>query len=572
MGDGDGPSPGEALHPQLRLDELLRQLQGQVDTVLTVRDRMQELLSAVVSVGSNLELGDVLDRIVRAAVELVDATYGALGVLDEQGVSLIEFRYLGISEEEARAIGHLPSGHGILGLLITDPRPLRLRDLSKHPASYGFPPNHPPMSDFIGVPVRVRGQVFGNLYLTEKKTGVEFDESDENILQALAAAAGVAVENARLFETSQRGERWRRASSDVVSALLSGSDVAPVLDLIAARARDFTDATQALVLLPEDDSTSLRIVAAAGEDAARLAGVNVAMGDGRAGAVYASGVAESWGVGEAPVAQRLADVGDVGHRLVVPLGDKGHTRGVLLVYNRPGVSFSPSVLETLTAFAEQAAVAIELAERRRDTERLSLYQDRERIARNLHDLVIQRLFATGMGLANVSRMIPVQPRLAGERVDKAVDDIDVTIRDIRSTIFALQNPETYERGLRTRILDVVAESAPVLGFEPSVLFEGLVDTMIPDHVGSHLLAVVRESLANVAKHARAGSAAVSVDVGDDVVVEVRDDGVGPPREGRRSGLANLANRAGELGGSLDVTDAHPGTVLRWRVPLTTPDG
>ncbi|MQA78819.1 MAG: GAF domain-containing protein [Streptosporangiales bacterium] len=528
---------------------------------------MHQLLEAVVSVGSNLDLRDVLDRIVTAAVELVDARYGALGVLDDTGERLTEFRYRGVERAEADGIGHLPSGLGILGVLIKHPHPLRLGDLAEHPDSYGFPENHPPMRTFLGVPIRVRGTVFGNLYLTEKRGDREFDEADESILEALAAAAGIAVENARLYEAAQLGERWRIASSEVVSALLSGTNTVEVLELVAERARELADAVQANVLLPADRDSTLRIVAAAGEDAPLLTGITVSMDDGRAGAVYESGVPESWGTYDSAPVRRLAEIVTIGPRLVVPLGETGQTRGVLVTYNRPGVPFSPLVLETLNAFAEQAAVAIELFERRRDAEMLSVYEDRDRIARNLHDLVIQRLFATGMGIESASRLVGVDPVTAAERLGRAVDDIDHTIREIRSTIFALQNPATTERRLRSRILDVVAESTPALGFEPSVRFDGLVDTMVPDDVSQHLLAVLREALANVAKHARAGSASVHVVVDKDVRLEIRDDGVGLAPEGRRSGLTNLEARARMLEGSFTAVAEPPGTVLRWRAPV-----
>lgn len=567
MGETDAPRSSRTLHPRLHLDELLSQLQDQIDAVVSTRDRMHQLLEAVVSVGSNLDLKDVLDRIVTAAVELVDARYGALGVLDDAGERLTEFRYRGVDRAEADDISHLPSGLGILGVLIQHPQPLRLADLSEHPDSYGFPENHPPMRSFLGVPIRVRGTVFGNLYLTEKRGGRRFDESDENILEALAAAAGIAVENARLYEAAQLGEKWRIASSEVVSALLSGINTAEVLELVAERARELADAVQANVLLPAEQDESLRIVAAAGEDAQLLTGVVVSMSDGRAGAVYESGVPESWGTGDVAPVQRLDQIVTIGPRLVVPLGETGQTRGVLVTYNRPGVPFSPLVLETLSAFAEQAAVAIELFERRRDAEMLSVYEDRDRIARNLHDLVIQRLFATGMGIESASRLVGVDPATASERLGKAVDDIDHTIREIRSTIFALQNPATTERRLRTRILDVVAESTSALGFEPSVRFDGLVDTMVPDDVAHHLLAVLREGLANVAKHANAGTATVLVAVADDVHLEIRDDGVGLAPEGRQSGLANLAERARVLEGSFSAGAEPPGTVLRWRAPV-----
>lgn len=568
VGGEHEPRPPSAVHPKLRLDELLTELQDQVGAVLGVRDRMHQLLDAVVSVGSNLDLGEVLDRIVRTAVDLVDARYGALGVLDEDGKHLAEFVYHGIDRDTADEIGHLPSGYGILGALITDPRPLRLHNLATHPASYGFPPDHPPMRSFLGVPIRVHGKIFGNLYLTEKRSAEEFDEQDESVLVALAAAAGIAVDNARLFEASQAGEAWRSASSEVVSALLSGTETTEVLALIAAQARQLTQARQAAVLLAESGDAALRVVACSGEDSPKIDGITVPADDTGAGDVFASGVplaAES--ASQAPVGG-LADHVDMGPRIIVQLGEPSQARGVLVVYRHEHEPpFRGMVLEVLSAFAAQTAVAIELAERRRDAERLSVHDDRDRIARNLHDHVIQRLFAIGMSIQGATRMASVDARTTADRLDKAVDDIDETIREIRSTIFALQQRTETENGLRSRLVGVLAEQAQALGFEPSVSFQGLVDTAVPDELSYHVVAVLREALANVAKHAQARSAAVTLSVNDQLLLEVRDDGVGLPAAGRRSGLANLETRARRLGGSFTAQGSDAGTVLRWQVPL-----
>lgn len=557
-----------SLRPNLRLDELLGQMQDQISTVIDVRDKLYQLLNAVISIGSNLELAEVLDRIVRAGMELVEARYGALAVLDEHGERVEEFVHHGMDAEVAERIGHFPEGLGILGLLIKESKPLRLRDISAHPESYGFPPDHPPMRTFLGVPIPVRDVLFGNLYLAEKEGGQEFDEGDENLLTALATAAGIAVENARLYQVIQLSDRSRQATSEIVSALLSGQPTTDVLTMVADWGRRLADAAHANILLPVENDDGMRIVATAGEDTARMLGVTVTMADGRAGAVYHTGVPESWDGYAVSSMPTLADLVEIGPRLVIPLGEAGQTRGVLVVYNRRGKTFRPMVLETLTTFAEQAALAIELFEQRRTAESVLVYEERERIARNLHDLVIQRLFATGMGIENATRMIGVDPKTASGRLSRAVDDIDATIREIRSTIFALQNTDANPRGLRSRVLDVVSESSAALGFEPSVHFAGLIDTNVPVDVSDDLLAVLREALANVARHARATSCAVQVEVGEDVVLEVADDGVGLPDSGRRSGLANLAERARKLGGSFTTTADGTGTSLRWQVPVT----
>ncbi|HEX6444600.1 MAG TPA: GAF domain-containing protein [Streptosporangiales bacterium] len=559
-------APSSLRPDEMDLPDLLGQMQRQVTTVIDVRDRLYELLNAVISIGSNLELSEVLDRIVRAGMELVQARYGALAVLDAHGERVEEFIYHGVDADEAAPIGHYPEGLGILGVLIKEPRPLRLSDINAHPEAYGFPPNHPHMRTFLGVPVLVRDVVFGNLYFTEKTDGKDFDEADEDLLTALATAAGVAIENARLYQETQLSDRSREASSAIVSALLSGLPTTEVLTLVAEWGRRLADAVHANILLPTDDENGMRIVATSGEDTDKMLGMNLTMTDGRAGAVYRTGVPESWDGYALSSMPTLAEIVEIGPRLVIPLGEAGQTRGVLVVYNRRGKTFRPKVLETLTTFAEQAALAIELFEQRRAAESVLVYEERERIARNLHDLVIQRLFATGMGIENATRMIGIEPRTVARRLGKAVEDIDATIREIRSTIFALQNTDA-PLGLRSRVLDVVTESTSALGFEPSVHFAGLIDTNVPIDVSDDLIAVLREALANVARHARATSCGVQVAVGDDVVLEVTDDGVGLPETGRRSGLANLAERARRLGGSFTTQAGGSGTSLRWQVPL-----
>jgi signal transduction histidine kinase len=367
--------------------------------------RLRALVAAVLGISSDLSLPHVLRNIVTSAVEVIGARYGALGVLSEHGDGLSEFVYVGIEPDEAKAIGHPPEGHGILGLLIVDPRPLRLPDLSRHPDSFGFPPHHPPMQSFLGVPIRVRDQVFGNLYLTEKPDGDEFTAEDESLAVALAGAAGIAIENARLH----------------------------------ARLRD-----------------------------------------------------------------------------------------------------------------------------------LALIEDRERIAADLHDTVIQRLFATGLALQGTVRAIASPD--AAARVEAAVGDLNETIREIRSTIFALQAPRTPGRGLRAEILGLATEAGASLRFEPHIQLDGPLDAAVDDEVATQLLSVLREGLSNVVRHAKANRVDVSVAVADGRVhAEILDDGVGPGdamRAGGR-GLANLSRRAEALGGQMTIA-ARPGgrgTQLTWQVPL-----
>ncbi|MGQ0520558.1 MAG: GAF domain-containing protein [Actinomycetota bacterium] len=368
---------------------------------------LRQLLDAVLSVSSDLDLPTVLHRIVEAAVALVDARYGALGVLDASGTSLAQFLTVGVSEETHRAIGELPHGHGILGLLIVDPKPIRLPDLHEHPDSYGFPPHHPPMRSFLGVPVRVRDRVFGNLYLTDKTTAEVFTDVDEELVVALAAAAGIAIENARL-----------------------------------------------------------------------------------------------------------------------------HAR----------------------------------------VQELALLEDRERIARDLHDTVIQRLFATGLSLQGAARLVQ-RPEVAA-RIGQAVEDLDLTVKHIRSAIFGLESSRAGPDSLRARVLSLAAEAAGALGFDPRVLFDGPLDTAVPAPVAAEIETVAREALSNVARHAKARRVDLSlrVDLGADVVLLVTDDGVGPDAGGPAGedgglGLRNMARRAERLGGTLELrAGEHQGSELEWRVP------
>ena len=563
--------PGEdraRVLPQLKLDDLLAELQTRLAAVVDTRDRVQALLEAVVSIESDLELESVLRRIVEAATRLADARYGALGVIGE-GARLARFITVGVTEEEIEAIGCWPTGQGILGLLIRKPASIRLPDLTRHPASRGFPPAHPPMRRFLGVPVRVREEVFGNLYLTEKAGGGEFDEDDESIVVALATAAGVAIENARLYQDARQRERWREASAEVSTSLLSGTASAEVLELVARRAREICDATLATVALAEGDE--LAVEAADGTDAGLLLGRRVRVEDGLAGPVLRGGGSLILpDAADAARTVRSPPPLPIGPVMIVPMGTGPAVRGVLSVANPPGgPAFTASSQRLLEAFAGQAAVALEVAERRRDAERLVLLEDRDRIAKDLHDTVIQRLFATAMTLMSAAKTTD-QPDVA-VRVHRAVDDLDETIRQIRSTIFALQAaPGGRGPGLRDRILTVTEGVAESLGFTPAVRMDGLLDTEVGDEIADQLLAVLNEALSNVVRHAHAHrvGVSVSIDAGGSVVLVVEDDGTGIPPGGRRSGLRNLAERARNLGGSFEIRAREGGgSVLEWRVPL-----
>jgi signal transduction histidine kinase len=373
---------------------------------------LRHLIDAVLIVSSDLDLPSMLLRIVHAAVDLVDARFGALGVLDATQSRLAQFITVGLDDEARARIGDLPEGHGLLGALIVDARPLRLPDLRLHPDSYGFPPNHPEMRSFLGVPIRVRDEVFGNLYLTDKTTADAFTDVDEELAVGLAGAAGVAIENTRLHT-------------------------------------------------------------------------------------------------------RLYEIG--------------------------------------------------------------MIEDRERIARDLHDTVIQRLFATGLALQGAARMATSDPEATQQRIETAIDDLDTTVKQIRTSIFDLEASGPRDTSLREQVLAIAREATTSLRSDPRVRFDGPVDTVVTEPITAHLLATLREALSNVARHAEASEVEIDVVARDgQLSLQVTDDGIGPTlgdagdqHDHLGLGLTNLARRAEVLGGTLQLEPRDPrGTRLVWRVPLS----
>lgn len=558
--------------PKLRLDELLDELQARIDAARGTQDRVHSLLEAVLSVGRELDLPQVLRRIVEAAVVLVDAEYGALGVIGDDS-RLSEFLTVGIGEERREEIGELPSGHGILGELIRHPEPLRLPELSEHPASYGFPDHHPPMHSFLGVPIRVREKVFGNIYLTEKRGAAEFDAEDESVLSTLAVAAGVAIENARLYEETRLSERWMRASGEVTSALLSGTSGAEVLELIVEQAREIASADVGMIAEYMIGAEELRPVLAFGADAEQRSGLVLSAQDGFVAAALttAEPVVSADIERDARTGEGESQWAGLGPVVAVPLGAGGKARGVLLLGRLAGrTPFSGADSGPLLGFAGQAALALELDERRRDAEQLALLQDRDRIARDLHDLAIQRLFAAGMTLQSAQRFVD-HPE-AVERLSRTVDDLDDTIKIIRSTIFGLRAHGGGAKeggGLRGRVSEAVKVSATSFGFAPALRVEGLVDTDVPGEVADHALAVLGEALSNAVRHSGAHSVDVHLQCArGELALTVTDDGCGVPDGVARSGLKNLEDRARALGGTLTLGERPQGggTRLVWRVP------
>ena len=528
---------------------------------------LRALLATVGLIASDLDLNTTLQRIVDAAAELSGARYAALGVLDE-GVPVRrvrEFVTHGISAAERLRIGAPPTGHGILGVLIDDPKPLRVDNLADHPLSYGFPANHPAMTTFLGAPIRIGNRVFGNLYLTERIGGGPFTEQDTELVVALAAAAGVIIENARLYERMSRHRQWLEAAASVSAILLGTEPRGRPADVIAEHALVAGNADVATLFLCPPGGSELRVAGSAGVASTSLnehdlmAGVG-AGGNGGAGAdfglstpqaVLATGVSVSPGPSE---------------DLLVRVGNSPRVAGVLWLRWSPDHldRVHESTVGSAEAFAAQVSLVLEVAESQEDRARLAVFEDRDRIGRDLHDLVIQRLFAVGLTLENTSRLAG-EGRVA-DRISAAVDQLDVTIKDIRRTIFELGNPRRAA-DLRDEINETVSALVPSLGFKPQVRTMGAVHSGVSDEVRAHLLAVLHEALSNVARHALATSVTVVLEVSDQVVLTVADDGRGLRGAPSGNGLRNMHERAEKLGGTCELGPAgDTGTRVVWQVP------
>ena len=556
--------------PRMELDQLLGQLVERAQEVMAAQGRLRGLLRASRLVTSGLALPVVLRHVVEAARELVGARYGALGVLAPDG-GLAEFVHVGLPLDVVERIGHLPVGKGLLGALIDDPVPIRLADIAADDRSCGFPPGHPPMSSFLGVPIQVRGEVFGNLYLTESTRG-GFTAEDEQLATALAATAATAIDNARLYEASRTRGHWLEATASISARLLSpaADHAVDPLQLIAEQIRDVARADTVSVLLPTPGGDGLRAELAVGASAEIIPGTSYGLDTSISGLVFTTGDTVRLASPDAQAALRSAVPAglDAGPVLVVPLLGSDRTHGVLALVRRRGREVFTAEDEVMAAgFANQASVAIELGQARADQQRAALLDERERIAADLHDHVIQRLFATGLSLQALAARLGPGP--GADRVLENVRELDTTIAQIRTAIFALQqSPEGGPHGVRSRLLQVVADVSPALGRDPAVRLSGLVDTL-PAQVVDDLLAVLREALTNVARHAAAGTVEVEVDARPDrVTLVVYDDGVGIGDTTRRSGLANMRRRADQHDGSFEVAAHRPaGTRLVWTVPL-----
>ncbi|HSZ40744.1 MAG TPA: GAF domain-containing protein [Trebonia sp.] len=556
--------------PRLELDQLLVQLRDRTDDALAAQGRLRGLLRANALVAGELSLPVVLRQIVAAARDLVGARYAALGVLGRDG-ELEQFVHAGMDEDLVAAIGELPRGRGILGMLISEPAPLRLADLSSHPASAGFPPGHPPMTGFLGVPVRIGEEVFGNLYLTERSRGGEFTADDEQLAIALAAAAGAAIANARRFAESEQRRRWLDASAELTPLLLPGEAVQPHV-LMTRLAAAAADADFAALAVP-DGTDQATVTSVAGALADGLMDRVTALAESLCGqAIRAGKPALVTGEGREAAAAALG-VG-IGPLVIVPLAVGEQIRGALMLgrlSGRPG--YTSADLDMAASFAGHAAVSMELAQSRADQIILAQAEDRDRIAGDLHDHVIQELFALGMTLqGHAARADPA----TAARVSGYVNTLDEVIKKIRTSIFGLQQPRHAPAelpvGLPARVMEVIDEHTAQLGFTAGVSFAGPLDADTDEALAHDILAVIREALSNCARHARASAVTVSLVLRDGLLtLEITDNGRGIGTPVRSSGLSSMRRRAERNGGTFQhATPSGGGTRLTWTARLDKP--
>jgi signal transduction histidine kinase len=533
--------------------------------VLATQGRLRALLKANQAIVSQLELPSVLRRIVAAAAELANARYGGLAVLTADG-ELEDFVQVGMTEDDLQAIGRPPHGVGVLAAVVEDPRPIRLERLSDHPRFGGLPQGHPPIISFLGVPIRARGRVYGNLYLGDPQEGA-FSEEDEQLVQSLAATAGFAIENARLFSETQHRQAWASASAEITAQLLQGGSAGEALSLIATRILNLAEADSAYVALLSDDKDRMTFVEVQGEDPVSAKGMELPTEGTLTERVVRAGQPARFSEAELR-SQRVAFSEHFGPMMVIPLATPAHTLGALLVSRRTGGrSFSEAELELAADFAGRASVALELGVARSDQERMLLFEERGRIARELHDRVIQLLFGTGLQLQNVLASLP--PGRSAEQVDAAIAGVDDAIAQIRRIIFTLSSSALPGASTgRRRLLDLVVQLGSRLSIEPTLTFEGPVDGVVDDGLAEDVLAVVSEAVTNAVRHAAAKQVLVSVAADSrGLTVAVQNGGRPFAVSGRRSGLANLEERARRRGGTMTIGTEDGRTRLVWQVPV-----
>jgi signal transduction histidine kinase len=527
------------------------------------------LIRSGLALASELSLEHVLQRIVEAAAELTEARYGALGVLGPDG-RIVQFVTTGITPEQRAAMGDPPAGHGLLGLLIEEARPVRIPVIHEHPHSVGFPPNHPPMTSFLGAPVSSRGTAYGNLYLTDKRGGEPFDEEDEEAIVVLAAQAGIAVENARLYEEAHARERWLAASAEIATTILARTHTDEAIRLIASRARELVNADLAWVVAPMP-SGALRVAFADGQRADAILGMDLPMDDSISGDVIRTGraVVVDDPTDDDRAFEPLIEAGHVGPAVFVPLSVHGRAFGTLAAAHEPGGRpFEEEAIRLLESFADQAALALEYARVQQEVERLAVLEDRERIAKELHDGVIQALFAVGMGLQGTALMSGDEE--LATRIEGAVGELDRVIRDLRNYIFGLRPGILADRQLDKALRALVEEFQSKSGIVTIVELDETVASELSRMAGD-VVQLTREALSNVGRHSDAATCRVSLFQRDGTaVLEVDDDGKGfdPETVRRGDGLTNLEQRTAALGGKVAFESVPTqGTTVRIEIPV-----
>ncbi len=563
----EAPSwPGAGLDLEDLLDEIRRRAAGATEA----QERLAQLLDAVVAIGSDLDLPAVLTKVLDSACSLLGARYGALGVLDSTGYQLADFLTVGIDDDLRAQIGDLPRGGGVLGLLIRDPRTLRLDDIRTHPESVGFPAHHPPMRTFIGAAVRVRTRVFGNLYLCDRTDGEPFGSDDAAVLEGLAAAAGIAIENAQLFARARGRQEWSQVVAELTQTLLEGRNEDAALSRMVKRTRELGGARVGMLAV-RDESGELIVRALEGA-ASRGAGLGAELSSPRWSILLRERVPlllmampgdRHVGALSAELAA-LCGVEQLGACALVPI-TVGEVEVALLTlgWDTDRRGEASETMDLLTPFAEQMGLAIEAGRAQRQRSRSRLLEERDRIARDMHDHVIQRLYAAGLSLQASARHIdePVRGRL-----EHVVDELDLAVKDLREAIFELHQ-HLPEGGLGPTIESLVAQFAANAGYVPDLAIEGLLSE-VPPHLEQDVVAVVREGLSNIVRHSGATDAQVRVSTLEGLVVTIQDNGVGVSERRTRSGLENLGSRAAGHGGTFSLSARTPsGTLLRWRVPL-----
>lgn len=551
---------------------LVSRMHAQLDELLAARDQMEQLLRIFVHIGADLDLDATLHRIIVAARELTAAPYGALAVRDPEG-NLLSFVHEGMDADTVRRIGHLPVGKGLLSVSLLDEQALRMDDLTTHPAAVGFPEHHPAMRAFLAVPIVVRGTMFGNLYLTHVDPKRVFSESDEVAARALAYAAAVAIDNAELFERERTVAKFLEASREITTALLSSA--APrrrALQLIAERARVLTDSEQAIVLVPaeidvpDDEVDTLVVSAAVGIKSPDVLGQRVPVQGSTSGAVFRSGKPLITEALQYPI-EAFTDVGQR-PAIVMPLRAHDHVAGVIAIARGADQPpFSESYLDVMSDFATHAAIALVLASAREDSRQLTILAERERIAHDLHDHVIQRLFAAGMDLQGTLARAR-SPEVA-DRLNRTLDDLQTIIEEIRTTIFQLKSPLAKAGDFRHRIQRVVADLTENREIVTTVRMNGPM-TAVGGELAEHAEAVTAEAVSNALRHSGASRLTVEVSVADLFILDISDNGSGiPAGNSRRSGLANMKYRAEQLGGTCEIGNPpEGGTRVHWMAPLT----